>query len=104
MLIVRRSEGDSGLRGLPPPIEVRAQFRRSRAAISQRPPVIRFVQIALLLAIVIPFAWLVKSGHGMLSSEMKWFFGGVPAGMAIMLALNAWDKRIRQRSGSRRSD
>jgi hypothetical protein len=48
---------------------------------------IRFVQIALLIAVMIPVAWAIKSGHAMLPNEAKWLVGGVPLGMAIMLAL-----------------
>lgn len=63
---------------------------------------IRFVQIALLIAVVVPFAWLVKSGHGMMSEEMKWFASGIPVGIAICYAFWMWDNR--QREGSNRSD
>lgn len=62
----------------------------------------RLFQVALLILFMIPVAWLIRSGHSMLSNEMKWFAAGIPAGMAIMLGLNAWDRRIRQRDGSER--
>lgn len=58
---------------------------------------IRFIQIALLFAVMIPFAWMVKWTDAQLPARLQDVLTGVPIGMAIMLALNAWDRRIRRR-------
>lgn len=65
---------------------------------------IRWVQIALLLAVMIPFAWVVKSGVRGLSDY--WLDLGVAAliGFLLCFMLWRWDERIRQRSGNSRSD
>jgi hypothetical protein len=65
---------------------------------------IRIIQIALLLAVMIPFAWMVKSGVRGLSDY--WLDIGVAAvaGFLVCFALWRWDERIRQRSGRSRSD
>jgi len=66
---------------------------------------IRFVQIALLLAVMIPLGMAVNWGHGLLPNEAKWFLGGVPLGIGICYAFWMWDNRIRQREGAgRRGD
>ncbi len=65
---------------------------------------IRFVQIALLVAIVVPFAWMVKAGVAELSPRWLDFASGIPVGIAICYAFWRWDDRIRQRSGNSRSD
>lgn len=63
---------------------------------------IRVIQIALLLAVMIPFAWLVKSGTANLSPRWLDFFGGVWVGLIICYGLWRWDDR--QRAGNSRSD
>lgn len=65
---------------------------------------IRLVQIALLIAVMAPIAWAIKSGHAMLPDEAKWFVGGIPVGIAICYAFWMWDNRIRQREGGRSGD
>jgi hypothetical protein len=62
---------------------------------------IRLVQIALLLAIIIPFGIAVRWGVEGLPEAARWFGAGIPVGMAIMLALNAWDRRQRDGAGRR---
>ena len=66
----------------------------------------RIVQIALLFAIMIPFAWAVKSGVATLSPRWLDFFGGVWVGLGLCYALWRWDDRAktRQREGSSRLD
>lgn len=63
---------------------------------------IRIVQIGLLLAVMVPFAWLVKSGVANLSPRWLDFLSGIPVGMLICYGLWRWDDR--QRAGSNRSD
>lgn len=58
---------------------------------------IRLVQIALLLAIIIPFGMAVRWGVGELPSAAVWFGAGIPAGMAISMLLDKWDRRIKER-------
>lgn len=60
---------------------------------------IRFVQIALLVAVMIPVAWAIRSATSTLPDAASWLLAGIPIGMALMMALNAWDRRIRQRAG-----
>lgn len=61
---------------------------------------IRIIQIGLLLAVMIPFAWLVKGGVQGLSSY--WLDMGTAAlvGFGLCYALWRWDARIRQRDGT----
>lgn len=66
---------------------------------------IRIVQIALLIAIIVPFGMLVSAGHGMLPNEAKWLLAGIPIGVGLSMFLDKWDRSIRQREGAgRRGD
>lgn len=58
---------------------------------------IRIVQTALLLAIVIPFGIAVRWADGQLPQRVQDVLTGVPIGMAICYALWMWDNRIKQR-------
>lgn len=60
---------------------------------------IRGIQIALLFAVMVPFAWMVRSGVRGLSDY--WLDMSVAAviGFALCFALWRWDERIRQRDG-----
>lgn len=63
---------------------------------------IRVVQIALLLAIVIPFGMAVRAGVHSLSDYWKdMAFAGL-VGFILCFALWRWDERIRQREGGDR--
>lgn len=62
---------------------------------------IRIVMIVALIAIIIPLGIAVKWGTALLPESASWFLAGVPVGMAIMLALDAWDKR---QSADKRGD
>ncbi len=63
---------------------------------------IRLIQIALLLAIIIPFGMAVRGGVGTLSDY--WLDMGIAAlvGFGTCFALWRWDERIRQREGDDR--
>jgi hypothetical protein len=59
--------------------------------------VIRFFQIALLLAIIVPFSWAVKSGVMSLSKYHLDLATAALVGFILCYALWRWDERIRQR-------
>lgn len=65
---------------------------------------IRLIQIVLLFAIIIPFGMAVRWGVLQLPDAAVWFGAGIPAGMAISMLLDKWDRSIRQREGARRGD
>ena len=57
----------------------------------------RLVQIALLLAIVIPFGMAVRWGVGNLGQRGLDFGSGIVVGLVIAYALWRWDDRIKER-------
>lgn len=57
----------------------------------------RIIQFALLLAIIIPFGWMVRWGVNRLPEAAVWFGAGIPVGIAICYALWMWDNRIKER-------
>lgn len=60
---------------------------------------IRIVQLALLIAIVVPFGMAVRAGVHSLSDYWKdMAFAGL-VGFMLCFVLWWWDKRIRQREG-----
>ena len=61
---------------------------------------IRAIQIALLLAVIVPFAWAVKSGVSMLPRDLVMIGAGIPIGLGLSMLLDKWDARIRQRDGT----
>jgi putative effector of murein hydrolase LrgA (UPF0299 family) len=62
---------------------------------------IRVVQLALFFAIMIPFAMGVKWSVGFLDQRGLDIATGIIIGMAISLALQSWDERLRRRAGTR---
>ena len=60
---------------------------------------IRLIQIALLLAIMIPFGMAVRAFHAGISDSGRDIWTGMLIGFAICYALWRWDERIRQREG-----
>jgi hypothetical protein len=62
---------------------------------------IRVVQLALFFAIMIPFAMGVKWSVGFLDQHELDIATGIIIGMAISLALQSWDERLRRRAGTR---
>lgn len=62
------------------------------------PEMIRLVQIALLLAIIIPFGVAVRAGVEMLPRDLIMFGAGIPAGVGLSMLLDAWDRRRKARS------
>jgi len=66
---------------------------------------IRIVQIALLLAVMIPLGMAIRWGVTGLPERGKDIGFGVVIGIAICYAFWMWDNRIRQREGAdRRGD
>lgn len=66
---------------------------------------IRLIQIALLLAVIIPFGMAVRWGVEGLGQRGLDFGTGIGVGMMICYALWMWSDRIRQRDGvGRRGD
>ena len=66
---------------------------------------IRLVQVALLLAIVIPFGMAVRAFHAGIGDSGRDIWTGIVIGFLICYALWKWDERIRQREGAdRRGD
>ncbi len=57
----------------------------------------RVIQIALLLAIIIPFGIAVRWGVEMLPRDLVMIGAGVPIGLAIGMALDRWSARIKER-------
>ena len=57
----------------------------------------RLVQIALLIAIVIPFGMAVRWVDGQLPTRIQDVLTGIPIGIAICYALWRWDDRIKER-------
>lgn len=62
---------------------------------------IRIVQIALLIAIVIPFGMLVRYGVEGLGQRGLDFGSGIVVGIVICYAFWMWDNRTRQGAGNR---
>lgn len=60
---------------------------------------IRILKVVLLLAIVVPFAWIVRSEVRGLSDYWLDMSVAVFVGFALCFALWRWDERIRQRDG-----
>ena len=59
--------------------------------------VIRIVQIALLIAIIIPFGVAVRWGVERLGQRGLDFGSGIVLGLRIGYALWRWDERIKER-------
>ncbi len=62
----------------------------------------RLIQIALLLAIIIPFGMAVRWGVEGLGQRGLDFGTGIVVGIMICYALWMWSDRIRQREGGER--
>lgn len=65
----------------------------------------RLIQIALLLAIIIPFGMAVRAFHDGLPDSGRDVWTGIVIGFLLCYALWRWDERTRQRDGAdRRGD
>lgn len=64
----------------------------------------RLIQLALLLAVIIPFGWAVSVGVKGLGQRGLDFGSGVVIGMIVCYAFWLWDDRVRQRGDESRRD
>lgn len=64
----------------------------------------KLLALALFIAVMVPSTIFVHWAVDQMSDGIRWFCAGIPAGMAISLALDKWDRVTRARQAKKAAD